>query len=146
MMKNILILNGPNLNMLGQREPDIYGTQTLGDIEGLCKDKAKALGYDVEFVQSNIEGELVSAIQRAIGKVDAIVINAGAYTHTSVALFDALKLVDMPVIEVHLSNPGARESFRHQSFITPIASGVIAGFGADSYVLALEALNPLLSD
>lgn len=144
MTKHILIINGPNLNMLGQREPEIYGSQTLADIEALCAEKAAALGFELNFKQSNIEGELVDAIQQSIGTADAIIINAGAYTHTSVALYDALKLLKVPVIEVHLSNPGARESFRHQSYITPVAVGVIAGFGAQSYILALEALGAQL--
>ena len=140
MAKNISIINGPNLNMLGKRQPEIYGTHTLGDIEVMCKEKAETLGFTLEFSQSNVEGELVSAIQQASESADALIINAGAYTHTSVALHDALKLLSIPIIEVHLSNPGARESFRHQSFITPVATGVVAGFGADSYLLALEAI------
>ena len=145
MAKKIVILNGPNLNMLGQRQPEIYGSQTLADIEQLCHQKAGALGLELAFQQSNVEGELVTAIQESVGNADGLIINAGAYTHTSVALYDALKIVDMPVIEVHISNPGARESFRHQSFITPAATGVIAGFGANSYVLALEAMKEVLA-
>lgn len=145
MAKKILILNGPNLNMLGKRQPEIYGTQTLQDIEALCCNKANMFGFKLQFEQSNIEGELVTMIQKAASEVDGLIINAGAYTHTSVALYDALKLVKAPVIEVHLSNPGARESFRHQSFITPAAIGVIAGFGAHSYLLALDALHEKLA-
>ena len=144
MSKPILILNGPNLNMLGTREPDIYGSQTLADIEKLCTEKAEGLGMKVTFAQSNIEGELVDRIQQAKDTASAIIINAGAYTHTSVAIYDALKLLDIPIIEVHISNPGARESFRHQSFITPVASGVISGFGSDSYLLALDALVEMI--
>ena len=141
MPKKICIINGPNLNMLGSREPEIYGHQTLGDIEVMCKEKADALGFEVAFSQSNIEGELVDMIQQAASDASGVIINAGAYTHTSVALYDALKLLNMPIIEVHLSNPGARESFRHNSFITPAAKGVIAGFGAQSYLLALDVLT-----
>ena len=141
MPKKICIINGPNLNMLGSREPEIYGHQTLGDIEVMCKEKADALGFEVAFSQSNIEGELVDMIQQAASDASGVIINAGAYTHTSVALYDALKLLNMPIIEVHLSNPGARESFRHNSFITPVAKGVIAGFGAQSYLLALDVLT-----
>jgi 3-dehydroquinate dehydratase-2 len=140
MSKRILILNGPNLNMLGTREPDIYGHDTLDDIDAMCKVEGLKLGYIVECFQSNVEGELVSKIQEAKNGCDALIINAGAYTHTSVAIHDALKLLSIPIIEVHLSNPGARESFRHQSFITPIAKGVIAGFGAQSYLLAIQSL------
>ena len=141
MPKKICIINGPNLNMLGSREPEIYGHQTLGDIEVMCKEKADALGFEVAFSQSNIEGELVDMIQQAASDASGVIINAGAYTHTSVALYDALKLLNVPIIEVHLSNPGARESFRHNSFITPAAKGVIAGFGAQSYLLALDVLT-----
>ena len=140
MSKRILILNGPNLNMLGTREPEIYGSQTLADIEAMCVAEGKKYGFEVECFQSNIEGELVSKIQQAKDGYHALIINAGAYTHTSVALHDALKILTIPVIEVHLSNPGARESFRHQSFITPVAKGVIAGFGAKSYLLAVQSL------
>lgn len=140
MSKPIYIINGPNLNMLGTREPEIYGHQTLADIEAMCQAKAKELGQTLAFFQSNVEGELVTHIQHAKDAASAVIINAGAYTHTSVALHDALKLLAIPIIEVHLSNPGARESFRHQSFITPVAKGVIAGFGAASYLLALQAL------
>lgn len=141
MKKPVFIINGPNLNMLGQREPEIYGTETLADIEAACKARATQLDLQVRFFQSNIEGELVTKIQEAKDMASAVIINAGAYTHTSVAIHDALKLLSIPIIEVHLSNPGARESFRHQSFITPLAKGVIAGFGSLSYLLALDALG-----
>lgn len=140
MSKKILIINGPNLNMLGTREPEIYGSQTLADIEALCAAEAAKCGFEAAFFQSNIEGELVEKIQQSKDAFSALIINGGAYTHTSVAIHDALKLLTIPVIEVHLSNPGARESFRHQSFITPIAKGVIAGFGAKSYLLAIQSL------
>ncbi len=135
----ILVLNGPNLNMLGQREPEIYGTQTLADIKALCEDKARSINLSVDFRQSNHEGELVTWIQEALGKARAIIINAGAYTHTSVAIHDALKLHSVPIIEVHLSNPKEREAFRHHSYIEPLAAAVIAGKGAQGYILALEA-------
>jgi 3-dehydroquinate dehydratase II len=135
----ILILNGPNLNLLGQREPDIYGRLTLSDIETKVRECARELRVDVEFRQSNGEGELVGWIQQAKGKFDVIVLNAAAYTHTSVALRDAIAAVGVPTIEIHLSNVHAREEFRHKSLIAPVCCGIIAGFGANSYVLALEA-------
>ena len=144
-MKTIYILNGPNLNLLGTREPEIYGAETLADIEKKCSSKAKALGLSIVFRQTNIEGELVNWIHEARDKAHAIVINAGAYTHTSLALHDALKAVGLPAIEVHLSNVYKRESFRHHSYISPAAHGVIAGFGPASYELALEAAAQLLN-
>ena len=140
----VLILNGPNLNMLGQREPDIYGSFTLEEIKGLCLEKAQALGLSIDFRQSNYEGELVEWIQQALGKVKAIIINAAAYTHTSIAIHDALKLHKAPIIEVHLSNPKERETFRHHSFIEPLASAVFTGKGPQGYVLALEKLSEVL--
>jgi 3-dehydroquinate dehydratase II len=143
-MTTIYILNGPNLNLLGTREPEIYGHDTLASVEAACRAKAKALGFDMEFRQTNIEGELVNHIHDARGKAAGIVINAGAYTHTSVALHDAIKAVGIPTIEVHLSNVYKRESFRHQSFISPVAHGVICGFGPTSYELALEGLSSIL--
>ena len=142
---SVLILNGPNLNMLGVREPEIYGRETLADIDAACKQKAKTLGLRVDFRQSNSEAELVTWIQEARGTQDAVVINAGALTHTSVALLDALSILDVPVIELHLSNIYAREDFRHRSFIAPAASGVICGFGAAGYELALDAVQRLLA-
>lgn len=142
---SVLILNGPNLNMLGVREPEIYGRETLADIDAACKQKAKALNLTVDFRQSNSEAELVTWIQEARGTQDAVVINAGALTHTSVALLDALSILDVPVIELHLSNIYAREDFRHRSFIAPAASGVICGFGAAGYELALDAVQRLLA-
>lgn len=135
----ILFLNGPNLNLLGQREPDIYGKVTLAAIEAKVRKHATKLKAEIDFRQSNIEGELVTWIQEAKGKFDVIVLNAAAYTHTSVALRDVIAAVGIPTIEIHLSNVHAREEFRHVSLIAPVCRGQIAGFGADSYVLAVEA-------
>ena len=135
----ILVLNGPNLNLLGEREPAVYGKVTLKDIERMVRERAATLGAKIEFCQSNIEGELVTWIQQAKGRVNAIIINAAAYTHTSVALRDAISAVGIPTIEVHLSNVHAREPFRHQSLIAAVCRGQISGFGANSYVLAVEA-------
>ena len=135
----VLFLNGPNLNMLGQREPEIYGHTTLADIEAKVRERAAKLGSDIEFRQSNVEGELVAWIQQAKGKFDVIVLNAAAYTHTSIALRDAIAATGVPTIEIHLSNTQAREKFRHKSLIAPVCRGQIAGFGPNSYVLALEA-------
>jgi 3-dehydroquinate dehydratase-2 len=143
-MPTALVLNGPNLNMLGLREPAIYGAETLADIERRCQTAAKALGLAVDFRQSNNEGDLVTWIQEARGKMAGIVINAGAYTHTSIALHDALRASEMPVIEVHLSNIYKRESFRHTSHISPVAHGTICGFGGHGYELALAALAQIL--
>lgn len=140
MAKPILILNGPNLNMLGMRQPEIYGHQTLADVEESCKAYADALGMEVDFRQSNHEGELVTWIQEARGTVDGVIINAAAYTHTSVAIQDALMLLEVPVIEVHLSNIHKREAFRHHSYVAAAAKGMIAGFGPRGYVMALDAL------
>ena len=140
----VLILNGPNLNLLGTREPDIYGRTTLADIDEACLKKAESLGLSATCRQSNHEGELVGWIQQARDEQSAIVINAGAYTHTSVALLDALLACGLPVIEVHLSNIFRRESFRHHSYISQAANGVICGFGKTGYLLALEALSDLL--
>ena len=139
MVNTVLILNGPNLNMLGTREPEIYGSQTLADIERLCAKRAENLRLEIDFRQSNTEGELVDWIQSAPNSAAAIIINAGAYTHTSVALLDALRAADLPVIEVHLSNIFRREQFRRKSYISETASGVICGFGAHGYELALDA-------
>ena len=143
--KPVLVLNGPNLNMLGKRQPRIYGRETLADIEKACRAEARRLAIAVEFAQSNHEGELVDLIQAAREKNSAIVINAGAYTHTSVALLDALNAAELPVVEVHLSNIYKRESFRHHSYISPAAVGVIAGLGSQGYLLALQALLRLLA-
>ena len=137
--KPIYVLNGPNLNLLGSREPHIYGHTTLVDIEKACIERAAQLGRSLVFRQSNIEGQLVDWLQEAKDKAAAVVLNAGAYTHTSVALHDAIKAIGIPVIETHLSNPAAREDFRHVSLVAKAARGVIAGFGATSYLLAVEA-------
>lgn len=145
-MNNILIINGPNLNMLGRREPEIYGHETLQDIETLCRDTAKKYEMKIDFVQSNHEGVIVDLIQDSLDEVDGIIINAGAYTHTSLAIHDALKLHSCPIIEVHLSDPSKREEFRHFSYITPIAQQVIAGKGAQGYVQAIEKIKELIQD
>jgi len=142
----ILILNGPNLNMLGVREPEIYGSETLADIEAACEQHAKSLRLKLSFRQSNIEGELVTWIQDARQTAAALIINAGALTHTSVALLDAIKTLEMPVIELHLSNIFTREPFRHHLYISAAASGLICGFGAHGYLLALDAVNRLLAN
>lgn len=135
----ILFLNGPNLNLLGQREPEKYGKTTLAEIEALVRDRASKLGVEIEFRQSNAEGELVGWIQDAKGNFSAIVINAAAYTHTSIALRDAISAVAVPTVEIHLSNIHAREEFRTRSLIAPVCRGQISGFGSFSYLLALEA-------
>jgi 3-dehydroquinate dehydratase-2 len=135
----ILILNGPNLNLLGQREPEVYGRLTLADVEARVRERALKLKVEVEFRQSNIEGELVNWIQSAKGNFDVIILNAASYTHTSVALRDAISAVAIPTIEVHISNVFAREEFRHTSLIAPVCRGQITGFGVNSYILALEA-------
>src|SRR5437016_2803995 len=135
----ILVLNGPNLNLLGQREPQVYGSTTLAEIEQATRERAKALGAELVFRQTNLEGELVTWIQEARTSADVVVINAAAYTHTSVALRDAISAVGVPTIEIHLSNVHAREEFRHISLIAPVCCGQITGFGAHSYFLALEA-------
>lgn len=135
----ILVLNGPNLNLLGKREPQVYGNATLADIEKAVRDKAGTLGAGVDFRQTNHEGELVTWIQEAVGIFQAIILNAAAYTHTSVALRDAIAAVGIPTIEVHLSNVHARETFRHLSMIAPVCRGQITGFGVNSYILAIDA-------
>lgn len=135
----VLFLNGPNLNFLGQREPDVYGHATLADIEAKVRKRAENLGVEVDFRQSNLEGELVDWIQQARGEFDVIVLNAAAYTHTSIALRDAIAAVGVPTIEIHLSNIHAREKFRQKSLIAPVCWGQISGFGQRSYLLALEA-------
>ena len=135
----ILILNGPNLNLLGTREPAVYGSATLADVERLIRDRAARLAVEVDFRQSNHEGQLIDWLHQARGNFDVLILNAGAFTHTSVALRDAIAGVGLPAIEVHLSNVHAREEFRHKSMIAAVCKGVIAGFGPNSYVLALEA-------
>ena len=140
----ILILNGPNLNMLGIREPHIYGSESLEDIESMSRDQARLHGLAVDFRQSNFEGELVTIIQQARDNACGIILNPAAYTHTSVAILDALKLTELPVIELHLSNPHKREKFRHKSFVSEVATGIICGFGSFGYILAIDALARLI--
>jgi 3-dehydroquinate dehydratase-2 len=142
--KKILVLNGPNLNMLGMREPAVYGSATLADIEAACVRHGEDIGLAVTCRQSNHEGELVTWIQEARGSQDGIVLNAGAYTHTSIAIPDALAAAEVPFIELHLSNVFAREEFRHHSWLSPLAKGVICGFGAKGYSLALDAMAEIL--
>ena len=144
MTKAIYILNGPNLNLLGQREPEIYGYKTLADIEADCRKTAKTNGYEIIFKQSNIEGEIVDHIQEARMQGSALLINPAAYTHTSIAIYDALKTLDIPIIEIHLSQPAARESFRARSYVAQAANGTISGFGENSYNLGLQAAINLL--
>jgi len=134
----ILIINGPNINMLGIREPDIYGRRTYADLVEFCRSKAEALGAEADFFQSNHEGDIVDKIQSALGVYDAIVINPAAYTHTSVAILDAVKAVSIPTVEVHLSDPDSREPFRHVSFIRPACAATFSGKGFDSYAEAIE--------
>jgi 3-dehydroquinate dehydratase-2 len=140
----ILIINGPNLNLLGVREPEVYGSDTLGDIEMACAERAETLGVGIDFRQSNAEGEIVTWIQEARTAHEGILLNAGAYTHTSVAIMDALLAADLPVIEIHLSNPYRREAFRHRSYVSLAADGVICGLGAHGYLLALDAMARLI--
>ena len=141
--RTILVLNGPNLNLLGTREPAIYGSATLADIETATTARARELGFRTDFRQSNSESKLVSWVQEARSGVAGIIVNAGAYTHTSIALLDALNAVEVPVVEVHLSNIFRRESFRHHSFISQAATGIVAGLGAKGYELAVEAIAHL---
>jgi 3-dehydroquinate dehydratase-2 len=143
MAKPIYVLNGPNLNLLGQREPDIYGTATLEDVRALCEARAKALGHEVVFRQTNREGDLVDWVQEARTKACALVINPAGYGHTSIALLDALKLLSIPIVECHLSHLAHREPFRQKTYVSQAAKGLISGFGAHSYVLAIEAASEL---
>ncbi len=145
-MHNILVLNGPNLNLLGTRQPEVYGATTLQMIEDLCVAHGQSLGQNVTHFQSNHEGALIDAIHASRSTQDGIALNAGAFTHTSVALMDAISSAEVPVVEVHLSNIHAREAFRHKSYIAPVAIGQICGFGAQSYVLALNALAAHLAE
>lgn len=140
MPKNILILNGPNLNMLGKREPGIYGSKTLADIENDCRVEAERLGYGLDFRQSNLEGDLVTWIQQAPDLAKGLIINPAGYGHTSIAMHDALRLLSMPIVEVHLSNIHAREEFRHKTMVAPVVTGMICGFGPIGYTLAIQAL------
>ena len=147
-MASVLVINGPNLNLLGTRDPAVYGSKTLGDVERMCRGVASELGLSVEFRQSNHEGELVDWVQQAgpecqAGRLAGVVLNAGAYSHSSLALQDAISSVKLRVVEVHISNVYAREEFRHRSLISPVASGVIVGFGTLGYPLAIRALHEL---
>ncbi|WP_109311496.1 type II 3-dehydroquinate dehydratase [Ruegeria sp. AU67] len=145
-MHKVLILNGPNLNLLGTRQPEVYGRTTLKMVEETCVSHGASIGLDVSHLQSNHEGVLIDAIHAAKGNQDGIVLNAGAYTHTSVALMDAISSVELPVVEVHLSNIHAREPFRHKSYVAPVALGQICGFGLQSYVMALDGLSAHLQN
>lgn len=144
MQKKIIVLNGPNLNLLGTREPETYGITTLDEINALVSSHAASHGFDLEFRQTNIEGTLVDWVQEANDSADGVILNAAAYTHTSIALHDAVSAIETPVIEVHLSNVFAREEYRHHSYISDVAVGVICGFGATGYVLAVDALAAML--
>ena len=141
---SVLILNGPNLNLLGVREPGIYGRETLGDIESACAERAEELGLAVDFRQSNLEGEIVTWVQDARTDHDGIIINAGGYSHTSIAIVDALRMADLPIMEVHLSNIYQREPYRHHSYVSEAATGVICGLGGQGYMFALDAMAGLI--
>ncbi len=143
-MNKIIILNGPNLNLLGEREKNQYGSFTLKDIEKSCKDYAKQNNIKLSLFQSNIEGELVDEIQSSRDKQDGLILNAGGYTHTSVAIHDALKILKIPIIELHISNIYNREEFRHKSLVSKLAKGVICGFGANGYIMSLQAMSKFL--
>jgi len=145
MPKPIYVLNGPNLNLLGVREPHIYGTTTLDQVKDLCEARATTLGFEIVFRQSNHEGQLIDWVQEARESASALILNPAAYGHTSIALFDALKSLEAPIVECHLSNPAAREAFRHKSYVSLVAQGVVAGFGAASYELAIEAAVRLVT-
>ena len=143
-MNKIIILNGPNLNLLGEREKSQYGTSTLKEIENKCEECGKKISLDVVFFQSNIEGEIVDKIQSSRNDYDGLIINAGGYTHTSVAIHDALKILKIPIIELHISNIYNREEFRHKSLISRVATAVICGFGANGYIMSLNAMKKYL--
>ena len=143
-MNKIIILNGPNLNLLGEREKNQYGSLTLEDIEKICTEYANKNNIDLTFFQSNIEGELINQIQESRNNHDGLIINAGGYTHSSVAIHDALKILEIPIIELHISNIYNREEFRHKSFISKVAKGVICGFGGEGYKMSLHAMNKFL--
>ena len=138
-MTSLIVLNGPNLNLLGTRQPDVYGHVTLSDIEQLCRAHAEMRGVELAFEQSNHEGVMIDLLHAAKGTHDAVILNAGAYTHSSIALMDAISSIELPVIELHLSNIHAREAFRHKSYVAPVALGQICGFGARGYTLAMDA-------
>ena len=144
MMNKIIILNGPNLNLLGEREKDKYGNISLNDIKNICKEFSGKNGIELSFYQSNIEGELVEEIQKSRENQDGLIINAGGYTHTSVAMHDALKILKIPIIELHITNIYNREDFRHKSLISKVANGVICGFGTEGYIMALKAMKNYL--
>jgi 3-dehydroquinate dehydratase-2 len=145
MPSTVFVLNGPNLNMLGKREPDVYGSSTLAEIETACRSAARSFGFDIDFRQTNHEGVLIDWVHEASAAAKGLIINPGGYSHTSVALRDAVRLAGVPVVEVHLSNIFARESFRHSSHVSPVAVGVICGFGPAGYLLALEAMKNLVA-
>ena len=145
-MRKIIILNGPNLNLLGEREKNQYGSFTLSDVEKNCEKFASKNNFIISFYQSNIEGEIVEKIQNSRKDQNGLIINAGGYTHTSVAIHDALKILKIPIIELHISNIYNREEFRHKSLISKVARGVICGFGLDGYIMSLEAINKFLKN
>jgi len=145
-MKKIIILNGPNLNLLGEREKSQYGSFTLKDIEKICVEFAKNNEIKLSIFQSNIEGELIEKIQKSRNDQDGLIINAGGYTHTSVAIHDALKILKIPIIELHISNIYNREDFRHKSLISKVANGIICGFGAEGYIMALESMKKFIKN
>tara|TARA_A100000164_G_C21407655_1_gene540676 strand:- start:84 stop:533 length:450 start_codon:yes stop_codon:yes gene_type:complete len=144
--KKLYIINGPNLNLLGKREPEKYGNTSLDTVKSICQDECDKNGLDLNFFQSNLEGELIGEIHKAINDGCGVLINAGALTHTSIGILDALNMFNGPKIEIHITNVYARESFRHKSYISPVVNGVIAGLGVNSYLLAIDAMNKLLRD
>ena len=146
MSNKIIIINGPNINLLGEREQSQYGSITFNELKEICINKSKELGLEIEFKQSNIEGELVNEIQNSRNTQDGLIINAGGYTHTSVAIHDALKILKIPIIELHISNIYNREDFRHKSLISKVANGIICGFGAGGYLMSMQAITRLLKN
>ena len=146
MIKKLYILNGPNLNLLGTREPEKYGNTSLENVKSLCNEKCISNELDLHFFQSNFEGEIIEEIHKANNNACGIIINAGALTHTSIGILDALTMFEGPKIEIHITNVYAREDFRHKSFISPVATGIIAGLGVNSYVLAIQAIKELIND
>lgn len=146
MIKKLYILNGPNLNLLGTREPEKYGNTSLENVKSLCNEKCISNELDLHFFQSNFEGEIIEEIHKANNNACGIIINAGALTHTSIGILDALTMFEGPKIEIHITNVYAREDFRHKSFISPVATGIIAGLGVNSYILAIEAIKELIND
>lgn len=145
-MKSLLVVNGPNLNILGTRQPEVYGRATLEDVETLCRETAGEVGCEVSFFQSNQEGVLIDTLHAAPAQYNGIVLNAGAYSHTSIALYDAISSIDIPTVEIHISNIHARETFRHKSLITPVAIGIISGLGITGYALGIRAVMSHLGD